>query len=133
MHPSGPHAEPTARISPLYLHVVAQVIQARLRGDPAQPPRELQALLELLKESLLELGASVSDAEARGYLEKIETGGKTVRLVRELLALEEKPEPSIGRQALLRNRRGGCEDRTMVDLRWLAPTACDCSLCRKRV
>ena len=91
-----------ARVSPLHLQVVAQVIQSALRGDPAQAPRDLHALLELLKESLLELGASVSDAEARGYLEKIETGGKTIRLVRELLALEEKPKPSIRRQAVLR-------------------------------
>lgn len=92
----------TARISPLHLHMVAQVIQAALRGDPAQAPRDLHSILELLKESLLELGASVSDTEARGYLEKIAIGGRTARLVRELLALEEKPEPSINRQALLR-------------------------------
>jgi Family of unknown function (DUF6493) len=91
-----------ARISPLHLQVVAQVIQGALRGDPSHPPRDVQALLELLKESLLELGASVSDAEARAYLEKIETGGRTARLVRELLALEEKPEPSIRCQAWLR-------------------------------
>jgi len=91
-----------AGISPLHLQAVAQVIQGALRGDPAQVRRDVHALLELLKECLLELGASVSDAEARGYLEKIETGGKTVRLVRELLALEEKPELSIRRQALLR-------------------------------
>jgi hypothetical protein len=91
-----------ARVSPLHLLVVAQLIQAALRGDPAQAPRDIQALLELLKESLLELGASIGDAEARHYLEQIETGGRTARLIGELLALEEKPEPSLRRQALLR-------------------------------
>jgi hypothetical protein len=91
-----------ARVSPLHLLAVVQVIQGALRGEPAQAPRDVQSILELLKESLLELGTSVSDTEARGYLEKIATGGRTARLVRELLALEEKPEPSIKRQALLR-------------------------------
>jgi hypothetical protein len=91
-----------ARVSPLHLQVVAQVIQGALRGDSAQAPRDVQALLELLKEYLMELGASVSDANARSYLEKIKTGGKTARLVRELLALEEQPKPFVRRQALLR-------------------------------
>jgi hypothetical protein len=91
-----------ARVSSLHLMVVAHVIQAALRGDPAQAPRDVQALLELLKESLLELGVSIGNAEARHYLEQIETGGRTARLVRELLALEQKPDFSIGRQALLR-------------------------------
>jgi hypothetical protein len=91
-----------ARVSPLHLQVVAQVVQGALRGDPAQAPRDVQALLELLKECLLELGGLVSDASARSYLEQIETGGRTARLVRELLALEEQPQPSIRRQALLR-------------------------------
>jgi hypothetical protein len=91
-----------ARVSPLHLHVVAQVIESAMRGDPAQAPRDLYALLELLKESLMELGASLSDAEARGYIEKIEAGGKTARLARELLALEKKAEPSMRRHAMLR-------------------------------
>ena len=63
-----------ARISPLHLQVVGQVIQSALRGDAAQAPRDLHALLELLKESLMELGASVSDAEARGYLRENRNG-----------------------------------------------------------
>lgn len=91
-----------ARISPLHVHGIAQVIQGVLRGDPASAPRDLQALLELLKESLTEMGEAVTDAEARGYLEKIEASGKTARLVRELLALEEKPAALIRSQALLR-------------------------------
>jgi hypothetical protein len=91
-----------ARSTPLHLQVVAQIIQGALRGDPAQAARDVQALLELLKESLLELGAAVCDADARGYLERIETGGRTRRLVQELLALKEKPDPLIRRQALLR-------------------------------
>jgi hypothetical protein len=91
-----------ARVSPLHLQLVAQIIQGALRGDPAQAPRDVQATLELLKECLLELGASVSDADARKYLEGIKTGGRTARLVRELFALEERPQPSIRRRALLR-------------------------------
>lgn len=91
-----------SRISPLHAHVVVHTIQAVLRGDPAQPPRDLQALLDLLKESLTEMDGAITDAEARGYLENIKTGGRTARLVRELLALEAKPEPMSSRQALLR-------------------------------
>jgi hypothetical protein len=91
-----------ARISPLHLRVIAQVIQVALRDDSDNAPRDLQTLLELLKESLTELGEPVTDAEARRYLEKIKSSGRTARLIRELLALEEKPAPLIRRQALLR-------------------------------
>jgi hypothetical protein len=79
-----------------------QVIQSALRGDPDNAPRDLQTLLELLKESLTELGEPITDAEARRYLEKIKSSGRTARPIRELLALEEKPAPLIRRQALLR-------------------------------
>src|SRR5262249_45006014 len=91
-----------ACISPLHLQVIAQIIQGSLRGDPAQASRDLQSMLELLKESLLELGTAVDDTEARGYLGRIKTGGRTARLVRELLALKEGPEVSIRHQTLLR-------------------------------
>jgi Family of unknown function (DUF6493) len=91
-----------ARVSLLHLQAVAQVIQSTLRGDPQQAPRDVQALLELLRECLSELGASVGDAGARHYLERIETGGRTARLVQELVALKGQPQPLIRRQALLR-------------------------------
>jgi Family of unknown function (DUF6493) len=91
-----------ARISPLHMQVIVQVVQRALRGDPTHAPRDLQTLLEFLKESVTELGEAIRDAEARRYLEKLKTSGKTARLIRELLALEERPDSLIGRQALLR-------------------------------
>ena len=106
-----------ARVSPLHMLVVAHVIQAALRGDPTEASRDLQALLELLKESLTELGASISDKKARSYLDEIKTGGRTARLSRELLALEVKPalmiqpgiasgaEQRIGRAPVLSRRQ----------------------------
>jgi hypothetical protein len=90
-----------ARVSPLHLHVISEAVQQSLRG-PADAPRDLHALLALLQELLTELGAGVSDEQARAYLEQLNGGGRTARLVRELLALSEQPARSTRREGLLR-------------------------------
>src|SRR5262249_6951592 len=90
------------RVSALHCHVISQAIQVFLDGDPAQPPKDLHALLEILIECLIEQGEAVSLATARSFLEKIKTSGKTARLVRELLQLKEHPQPGMRRDVLVR-------------------------------
>jgi hypothetical protein len=83
-----------ARVSPLHRHLLCRAVQATLRGNPEDAPRDLSALLEFLKEGLVEGDEAVTDAQARKYLTNLKAGGKTGRLVRELLGLESKPQPA---------------------------------------
>ncbi len=91
-----------ARVSPLHRHLLNRAVQASLRGNPATAPRDLVALLELLKESLIESGESVTDSEARKYLEKFKPTGKTAKVVRDLLNLANRSQPGHKRQLLLK-------------------------------
>jgi hypothetical protein len=75
-----------ARVSVLHAWTIARALERGLCHDPAQAPRDLSALLELLRELLAELGQSLTDLNARQYLGHVKAGGKTARLVRELLA-----------------------------------------------
>jgi hypothetical protein len=56
-----------------------------LRGDPAKAPRDIHALLELLVELLAETGGSLDDVGARTYLQGLKSGGRTAKLVKQLL------------------------------------------------
>ncbi len=75
-----------ARASTLARDAVVATIQRGLRGDPADAPKDLAKLLELLHELLFEGGAAFDDPEARRFVEAIRTGGKTAKLCRALLA-----------------------------------------------
>jgi hypothetical protein len=74
------------RASPLHATWVVQALARALRGPAAQAPKDLSKLLELLHELSLETGAALTDPEARAYLEALETGGKTAKLAKALLA-----------------------------------------------
>ena len=76
-----------ARVSPLHARVVASALQRSTAGH-SPPPFGFHALLELLKELLVETGQRVDDPEARATLGGLPSSGKTGRLVRDLLALE---------------------------------------------
>jgi hypothetical protein len=89
------------RVSPLHRLVIAQAIQTALVGDAQPPPKDLHTLLELLKESLLELGEVVRNAETRAFLESINVSGKTGRLIRETLDLDNRPGPQKMRDIML--------------------------------
>jgi hypothetical protein len=95
-----------ARTSSLHAAVVSQVIQHALPGDPARAPRDLQTLLALLKELLIENGRRVSHSEARGYLDSLKASGKTGKLARELLGLEDHPDPRHRQSAAIRALAG---------------------------
>jgi Family of unknown function (DUF6493) len=76
-----------ARVSPLHARVVASALQ-RLTAGQSLPPLGFHALLELLKELLVETGQRVDDPEVRATLGGLPSSGKTGRLVRDILALE---------------------------------------------
>jgi hypothetical protein len=90
-----------AQVSPLHRHLISRAVQAALRGDRASAPRDLSALLELLKESLIEVGAGLTDPDAREYLGKLKTSGKTGRLVRNLLSLDDESPAATRRHLAL--------------------------------
>jgi hypothetical protein len=75
-----------ARVSPSHAAWVVQVLIHALRGPAAHAPKDLSKLLELLHELSLETGATLTDPDARAYLGALETGGKTAKLVKALLA-----------------------------------------------
>jgi hypothetical protein len=88
-----------SRSSPLHAAVIREAIQHALPDDPAQAPKDLQTLLELLKEWLIESGCSVAHAAARAYLSGLKAAGKTGKLAREVLHLEDHPDPSFRQSA----------------------------------
>lgn len=90
-----------ARVSLLHARVVAQAIQ-RLAVGQSHPPLGFHLLLELLRELLVETGGWVDDPANRAGLEGLLTGGKTARLVRDILAIEAANARSTRAAALVR-------------------------------
>jgi hypothetical protein len=95
-----------ARTSPLHIEVIASAIQHALTGDPTRAPKDLQSLLEQLKELLIAAEAAISVPDARRYLEGIKASGKTGKLVRELLALEGTSTGEHAKQVAIRALAG---------------------------
>jgi hypothetical protein len=91
-----------ARVSPLHARIVAHAVQHALDDTFAEPPRDMLALLELLKELLIEAGEPVSLTRVRTWLSGWKVSGKTARVVKDLLALTESSDPASRRAAALR-------------------------------
>lgn len=75
-----------ARVTPDHARCTAELLQHVLHADPTKAPRDVSALLELLLELLCELHEPLRDLEARRFLSGLTTGGKTAKIVRQLLA-----------------------------------------------
>jgi hypothetical protein len=75
-----------ARVSAGHARAAAQLIERSFHGDPAKAPRDISAFLESLVELLSETGSRLSDPSARSYLAALTTGGKTAKLVKQLLS-----------------------------------------------
>jgi hypothetical protein len=93
--------------SPLHARLIAEAVEHVL-ADEATACRTTASvipLLEVLREASVKSGRTVSD-KAREYLAKSATGGKTGRVVKDLLALREVPNATMWRnlamQALVR-------------------------------
>jgi hypothetical protein len=76
-----------ARVSPLHGRVAVHTLE-RLGARQSPHPPGFHAILELLKELLVETGQRVDDPEVRAALGGLLPSGKTGRLVRDILALE---------------------------------------------
>src|SRR5262249_26534799 len=89
-----------ARSSPVHARGVARSIELFL-ADEASISRSAASLLpflELLRETSVETGRAIS-AEARGFLGRLGTSGKTGRVIKDLMALRDLPESSALRAA----------------------------------
>jgi hypothetical protein len=91
-----------ARVSPLHARTVAHAVQHALGDELVEPPRDMLALLELLKELLVEVGEPVSVAHTRAWLHGCNASGKTAKVVKDLVALTESSDLAGRRGAALR-------------------------------
>jgi len=77
-----------ARISPLHAAVARQAIELSLRGDPADSPRDVHALLTLLRELCIDAGEAVTDSKCREFLGQFAGSTKAAKAAKALLKLE---------------------------------------------
>ena len=98
-----------ARISPLHLHVVQQILSETLVAagkDLAKVPKDLHLILELLLELLAESNETVA-SQLRQLLESFPAGGKAAKTAKALLALpagDNAAHRESVMEAALRNR-----------------------------
>lgn len=74
-----------ARVSPLHMDAVRQVLERALQGSTENIHRDLPALLEFYKEVLVACRKRIESEETKTFLRSIKTGGKTAKLVKELI------------------------------------------------
>jgi hypothetical protein len=74
-----------ARTSPLHAAAVHAAVSRGLRGEITALPKDLHALVDLLKELVAETGTPV-DKEARAFLDQISGSSKLARAARTILA-----------------------------------------------
>jgi hypothetical protein len=75
-----------ARISDAHARAVGELVQHALRGEPANAPREMGMLLEVLVEVLSATNMRLNVETARDYLAGFTGSGKPAKLARQLLA-----------------------------------------------
>ncbi len=91
-----------ARVSLLHARVIAHAIQHAIGEELVNPSRELLALLELLKELLIEIGEPVSVTPMRALLTNWKASGKTSKVVKDLLELTRNVDPKLRQDDALR-------------------------------
>ncbi|NLX96414.1 MAG: hypothetical protein GXY83_09580 [Rhodopirellula sp.] len=80
-----------ARISPLHAEIVRAAIARSLRGQPRSYPKDLHALVELLKELVVGTGGRI-DEDTREFLAKITGSGKLAQAAKTILAFDAPAE-----------------------------------------
>lgn len=76
-----------AATSPRHADFVISAIAGGLRGNPADAPRDIGALLSVLHELLIAQRARLEDDEARAWLQAQKRGGQVAKFRKALLAL----------------------------------------------
>jgi hypothetical protein len=74
-----------SRVSGDHATTCAELIMRSLHGDPTKAPRDISMVLELLFELISETGGKLDDARTKNYLAGLTAGGKTAKLVKQLL------------------------------------------------
>ena len=74
-----------ATVSTVHAAFTRDLIAGALRHDPADPPRDIGGLVELLYELTVSTGTPVSDPETLAYLSGVTGGGKLKRFAKKLL------------------------------------------------
>ncbi len=75
-----------ARVSPLHMDAVRQVIERALQGSTENLHRDIPALLEFYKEVLIASKKKIESEDTRSFLRSIKASGKTAKLIKELTA-----------------------------------------------
>ncbi|MCE9555742.1 MAG: DUF6493 family protein [Planctomycetes bacterium] len=104
-----------SKVSPLHALVVRTAIELSLDGDPKDAPGDIHALLELLRELVIDAQTSVGHAKALEYLRKIKGTGKAAKAAKDLLNRE--PQPGYLSEEAIRIMLAGRVDRAR---RWAA-------------
>ena len=73
-------------VSNSHMQFVRDLIAGSLRHDPAEAPRDIGGLVELLYEYSTATGAPIADPQALEYLKAVNSGGKLKRFAGKLLA-----------------------------------------------
>ncbi len=82
-----------ARSSPLHAEVVRVAVSRSLRGNIKKLPKDLHALVDLLKELVAETETPV-DADARNFLTRISGSTKLAKATKAILACDGSPDPA---------------------------------------
>ena len=93
--------ENVSRASTLHAEVVREAIVRSLRGDPASMPKDLHALVEVLKELVVESQSAI-DGAAREFLEQLSGSGKLAKSAKSILAA--KPLTNVERIQSIQRR-----------------------------
>ncbi len=103
------------RVSPLHAEVIRMAIARSLRGDPKSMPKDLHALVELLRELVVETQTAV-DEDAHAFLEQLVGTSKLGKAAKAIIGFATEKDPSRLRDI----QRHVLEQRIARVERWMA-------------
>ncbi|MBX9950300.1 MAG: hypothetical protein K2Y39_14115 [Candidatus Obscuribacterales bacterium] len=95
---------PVVQASMYHAHAIARCIEEFCQGDPANAPKDIHQLLEILLSCLVETGDSIRSDRMRSFLNELgkdKGSSKTMKLIKQLLALGKGPNYASKRRDAL--------------------------------